>query len=89
MLLNSYNNDIINNINNSRWSLPKNVLEEKTMKISKIAAAVAAAFAVASVTAVSASAIPAGATSVDFEDGDCSFVYMNVDSGASDATLSV
>ncbi len=60
------------------------------MKISKIAAAVAAAaLAVTSLTAVSASAVTAGATSIDFEDGDYSFVYMNVDSGASDATLSV
>lgn len=60
------------------------------MKISKISAAIAAAaLAVSSLTAISASAITAGATTVDFEDGDYSFVYMNVDSGASNATLSV
>ncbi len=60
------------------------------MKISKIAASIAAAaLAVSSLTAMSASAVTAGATSVDFEDGDCSFVYMNTDSGASNATLTV
>ncbi len=39
--------------------------------------------------AMSVSAINAGGTSIDFEDGDFSFVYMNTDSGADKSVLSV
>lgn len=42
-----------------------------------------------SVSAVNASAIEPGATVVDFEDGDYSFVYMNVNDGADNSVLSV
>lgn len=61
------------------------------MKMKKTLAAVAAAaMAATTVSAFSfgASAITSG-TVIDFEDGDCSFVYMNVDSGADDSVLSV
>ncbi|MGN1100825.1 MAG: hypothetical protein ACI4RG_01440, partial [Huintestinicola sp.] len=62
------------------------------MKIKKTMAAVAAAaMAATTVSAFSfgASAIASG-TVVDFEDGDYSFVYMNVDDdGADNSTLSV
>ncbi len=55
------------------------------MKIKKIIAGVAAA----TMAAMSVSAINAGGTSIDFEDGDFSFVYMNTDSGADKSVLSV
>ena len=61
------------------------------MKIKKTMAAVAAAaMAATTVSAFSfgASAIASG-TVIDFEDGDFSFAYMNVDSGADDSVLSV
>lgn len=61
------------------------------MKIKKTLAAVAAAaMAATTVSAFSfgASAIAEG-TVIDFEDGDFSFAYMNVDSGADDSVLSV
>lgn len=51
-------------------------------------AAVAMAASMVSVFSVSASAIAEG-TKIDFEDGDCSFVYMNVDDGADASVLSV
>lgn len=58
------------------------------MKLKKIAAGVAAAaMAVSAMTAMSASAISTGV--IDFEDGDCSFVYMNDLDGGSKATISV
>lgn len=57
------------------------------MKFRKLLAGISAAsLAVSAMTAVSASAAN---TSIDFEDGNCSFVYMNLDSGSSDAVLSV
>ena len=62
------------------------------MKMKKAIASVAAAAMAASTLsafAMSASAVAAGATSIDFEDGDCSFVYMNVDAGADNSVLSV
>lgn len=60
------------------------------MKIKKIIAGVAAAaMTVSTMAAMSVSAINAGATSLDFEDGDYSFVYMNTDSGADKSVLSV
>ena len=62
------------------------------MKMKKAIASVAAmAMAVSTLSAfaMSASAISAGATTIDFEDGDCSFVYMNVDAGADNSVLSV
>jgi len=62
------------------------------MKLKKALAAVAAmAVAASAVSAMSlsASAVTAGATSIDFEDGDYSFVYMNTDSGADASVLSV
>lgn len=60
------------------------------MKIKKIIAGVAAAvMACTTMAAMSVSAINAGGTSIDFEDGDFSFVYMNVDSGADNSVLSV
>ncbi len=61
------------------------------MKMKKIVASLAAAaMAVSSMAAMSVSAVTAGATSLDFEDGDCSFVYMNVDdAGADNSVLSV
>jgi len=62
------------------------------MKLKKTLAAVAAmAVAASAVSAMSlsASAVTAGATSIDFEDGDYSFVYMNTDSGADASVLSV
>ena len=61
------------------------------MKIKKIIAGVAAAAMACTTMAamsVSVSAINAG-TVVDFEDGDCSFVYMNDLDGGSKATISV
>jgi len=62
------------------------------MKMKKTLAGIAAAaMAVSSVSVFSfgASAITEG-TVIDFEDGDCSFVYMNVDDdGADNSTLSV
>ncbi|MGN0637219.1 MAG: hypothetical protein ACI4J0_02510 [Huintestinicola sp.] len=61
------------------------------MKIKKTLAAVAAAaMAATTVSAFSfgASAIASG-TVIDFEDGDYSFAYMNVDAGADDSVLSV
>lgn len=58
------------------------------MKIKKIIAGVAAAsVAVSTMAAMSVSAISTGV--VDFEDGDCSFVYMNDLDGGSKATISV
>ncbi len=60
------------------------------MKMKKfIASVAAAAMAVSSMAAISASALTAGATSLDFEDGDASFVYMNDYDGGSKATISV
>lgn len=60
------------------------------MKIKKIIAGVAAAaMACTTMAAMSVSAINAGGTSIDFEDGDFSFVYMNTDSGADKSVLSV
>ena len=60
------------------------------MNLKKIIASVAAAsIAVTSMATISASALTAGATSIDFEDGDYSFVYMNTDSGADASVLSV
>lgn len=59
------------------------------MKLKNILAGVAAAaMAVSAIPAVSASALTAGATSLDFEDGDSSFVYMNLDDKG-EATISV
>lgn len=61
------------------------------MKFKKTLAGIAAAaMAATTVSAFSfgASAIGSG-TVIDFEDGDFSFVYMNVDSGADDSVLSV
>lgn len=61
------------------------------MKIKKIIAGVAAAAMACTTMAamsVSVSAINAG-TVVDFEDGDCSFVYMNDLDGGTKATISV
>ncbi|MGN0674624.1 MAG: hypothetical protein ACI4KG_02645 [Oscillospiraceae bacterium] len=59
------------------------------MKMKKfIASVAAAAMAVSSMAAISASALTAGATSLDFEDGDTSFVYMNDYDGGSKATIS-
>lgn len=58
------------------------------MKIKKIIAGVAAAaMACTTMAAMSVSAINAGGTSIDFEDGDCSFVYMNVDDATSDPSV--
>ena len=58
------------------------------MKIKKIIAGVAAAaMACTTMAAMSVSAISTGV--VDFEDGDCSFVYMNDLDGGSKATISV
>lgn len=58
------------------------------MKLKKILAGVSAAALAASMScAFSASAVTLGADKVDFEDGDCSFVYMNVDDGGSDASV--
>lgn len=58
------------------------------MKIKKIIAGVAAAsMAVSTMAAMSVSAINTGV--IDFEDGDCSFVYMNDLDGGSKATISV
>ena len=51
-------------------------------------AAVAMAASMVSAFSMSASAIAEG-TKIDFEDGDCSFVYMNVDDGADASVLSV
>ncbi|MDE7303652.1 MAG: hypothetical protein K2N60_10090 [Oscillospiraceae bacterium] len=61
------------------------------MKIKKIIAGVAAAaMTVSTMAAMSVSAINEGGTVIDFEDGDCSFVYMNVDdAGADPSVLSV
>ncbi|MBD5147000.1 MAG: hypothetical protein HDT21_14010 [Ruminococcus sp.] len=60
------------------------------MKIKKIIAGVAAAaMTVSTMAAMSVSAINEGGTVIDFEDGDYSFVYMNVDSGADNSVLSV
>ncbi len=60
------------------------------MKIKKIIAGVAAAaMACTTMAAMSVSAINAGGTSIDFEDGDFSFVYMNTDSDADKSVLSV
>ena len=60
------------------------------MKIKKIIAGVAAAaMACTTMAAMSVSAINEGGTVIDFEDGDYSFVYMNVDSGADNSVLSV
>ncbi len=60
------------------------------MKIKKIIAGVAAAaIACTTMAAMSVSAINAGGTTIDFEDGDFSFVYMNTDSGADNSVLSV
>lgn len=61
------------------------------MKIKKIIAGVAAAaMAVSTMAAMSVSAVNEGGTVIDFEDGDCSFVYMNVDdAGADSSVLSV
>lgn len=60
------------------------------MKLRKIIASIAAAsIAVTSMATISASAINAGGTTIDFEDGDFSFVYMNVDEGADASVLSV
>ncbi|MGN0665301.1 MAG: hypothetical protein ACI4KF_02110 [Huintestinicola sp.] len=62
----------------------------KTKKILAGVSAAAMAVSAMSVFSVSTSAVAAGATSIDFEDGDFSFVYMNVDDkGADDSTLSV
>lgn len=58
------------------------------MKIKKIIAGVAAAaMTVSTMAAMSVSAISTGV--IDFEDGDCSFVYMNDLDGGSKATISV
>lgn len=60
------------------------------MKIKKIIAGVAAAaMACTTMAAMSVSAINEGGTTIDFEDGDFSFVYMNTDSGADKSVLSV
>ncbi len=59
------------------------------MKIKIIAGVAAAAMACTTMAAMSVSAINAGGTSIDFEDGDFSFVYMNTDSGADKSVLSV
>ncbi len=60
------------------------------MKMKKIVAGVAAAaMAVTSMAAMSVSAIKVGDTVIDFEDGDCSFVYMNDLDGGTKATISV
>lgn len=62
------------------------------MKIKKIIAGVAAAaMTVSTMAAMSVSAINAGGTVIDFEDGDYSFVYVNNDdpkaAGGSDASV--
>ncbi len=60
------------------------------MNLKKIIASVAAAsIAVTSMATISASAITAGATTIDFEDGDHSFVYLNLDAGSDNSVLSV
>ncbi len=60
------------------------------MKMKKIVAGVAAAaMAVTSMAAMSVSAVKVGDTVVDFEDGDCSFVYMNDMDGGTKATIEV
>ena len=59
------------------------------MKINKLFAGISAAAIAATMCSFSTSAVAEGATSIDFEDGDCSFMYMNVDSGADDSKLSV
>lgn len=61
------------------------------MKMKKVFAAVASVAMCASMVsafATSASALAEG-TVIDFEDGDCSFVYMNDFDGGSKATISV
>lgn len=57
------------------------------MKMRKTLAALAAAAMAVSAMAVSTSAVAAGDTKIDFEDGDCSFVYMNVDDATSDPSV--
>ena len=58
------------------------------MKIKKIIAGVAAAaMTVTTMAAMSVSAINEGGTVVDFEDGDYSFVYMNVDDATADPSV--
>ena len=61
------------------------------MKLKKILAGVSAAALAASMScALNASAVTLDAGSIDFEDGDCSFVYMNVDDATADpSNLSV
>ena len=59
------------------------------MKINKLFAGISAAAIAATMCSFSTSAVAEGAASIDFEDGDCSFMYMNVDSGADDSKLSV
>lgn len=59
------------------------------MKINKLFAGISAAALAATMCSFSTSAITEDAASIDFEDGDCSFVYMNVDDGADPSVLSV
>ena len=58
-----------------------------TMKINKLFAGISAAAIAATMCSFSTSAVAEGAASVDFEDGDCSFVYMNVDDAGSDESV--
>ena len=57
------------------------------MKINKLFAGISAAALAATMCSFSTSAVAEGAASVDFEDGDCSFVYMNVDDAGSDESV--
>ncbi|MCM1522933.1 MAG: hypothetical protein NC120_00590 [Ruminococcus sp.] len=60
----------------------------KMKKTLAVVASFAMAASMVSAFSMSASALTEG-TVIDFEDGDCSFVYMNVDSGADASILSV
>ncbi len=63
-------------------------MEEIKMKLKKIIAGVSAAALAASMScAFSASAVTLDADKVDFEDGDFSFVYMNVDDASADPSV--
>ena len=57
------------------------------MKINKLFAGISAAAIAATMCSFSTSAVAEGAASIDFEDGDCSFVYMNVDDAGSDESV--
>lgn len=57
------------------------------MKINKLFAGISAAALAATMCSFSTSAITEDAASIDFEDGDCSFVYMNVDDAEADPSV--